>query len=174
MNHSERRRYINNNNTESPIRLKFPFIDKTFETEVRRQLRILPLPGRIQPIFVTERPLCQLLVKSNVIPCGVGCVCDGRNICMSKNIVYKICCLICQQFYIGETHRTLITRIMEHIKHSTSNVHKHFTNHHNCSPSLRKIKFHIVSQNFHNTLHRKSFEYTAIKKFKPHINIQNI
>ena len=58
--------------------------------------------------------------------CGQKCICKNQNMCLKKNIVYKITCTLCNPTYIEETSRTIRTRINEHTNQRFSGVHKHF------------------------------------------------
>ena len=89
-----------------------------------------------------------------------------------KNIVYRITCNQCNSSYIGETHRTYRTRILEHLKSDSSNVFRHLISHH-FQPNIQLIKHQIVMSGFIHTLHRKEFELYTIKNENPLINIQN-
>ena len=46
--------------------------------------------------------------------------CKSDNTCNSVGIIYIIYCLKCQMFYIGESSRTVMIRITEHLKCHTS------------------------------------------------------
>ena len=46
-------------------------------------------------------------------------------LCLKKNVVYKIECSICGIVYIGETGRTIGSRIKEHLTMEKQTVYKH-------------------------------------------------
>ena len=66
--------------------------------------------------------------------------------CSVKNIVYKVVCVICLQFYLGETERTAHDRLGEHLRYARfpntpSNMNQalavHYkTEHPNVKPNL--------------------------------------
>ena len=168
----------NNNNITNdnakPIYLKFPFIDHKYEIAIQRILKTMPLNFNIKPIFISERPLKSLLKNTQKIPCIGNCICEGNKLCMNKNITYCIKCKECNESYIGETHRTFRTRLLEHTKNINSNVYRHFLNKHNNTNNIRdKISHSISGKQFQNTLHRKSYEKQQISLKQPEINIQN-
>ena len=135
-------------------------------------LRHTNLPVNIVPIFCTSPPSHHLLQKSQQIPCGDRCICNGRFLCNVKNVVYKITCLTCQGLYVGETHRTIRTRIKEHLTMSQSLVLRHFRSSHNARPSIESVEFQVVQRNFADTLQRKEAEKLHINILKPNINVQ--
>ena len=50
-----------------------------------------------------------ILQKEKRNLCGQKCICENHNMCLKKNIVYKITCTPCNDTYIGETSRTIRT-----------------------------------------------------------------
>ena len=111
------------------------------------------------------------LQKPRQIPCGPKCICDGRNICNRKNVTYEITCTICNETYIGETGRTIRTRIKEHIKQKESEVFKHFHNTHKIPPEHQLIKWVTIGTSYISALHRKKHEEILIREHKPKINV---
>ena len=53
------------------------------------------------------------------------------------------CCKVCQEKYIGETHRTLLTRIKEHHKSSSSQYYDHLIKKHHMAPEMTMTSFKI-------------------------------
>ena len=51
------------------------------------------------------------------------------NQCLRKNAVYEITCSHCGILYIGETGRTIGTRIKEHLTMEKQTVYKHLESH---------------------------------------------
>ena len=78
-----------------------------------------------------------------------------------------------QEKYIGESHRTLLTRIKEHHKSSSSQYHDHFIKKHHMALEMTMTSFKILQGGFSNTLQRKAAETKLINIMKPSINIQN-
>ena len=102
--------------------------------------------------------------------CGNDSVCNGKNLCNKKNIVYKLTCKQCRESYIGETHRTVITRIKEHLRRKESEFYRHFKAKHNTDPTLEQTDWIILASNFESTNHRKQAEMLYIHKESPSIN----
>ncbi len=48
--------------------------------------------------------------------------------CLSKNVVYRISCLHCDLVYIGETGRTIGSRVKEHLKMREQTVYILYSN----------------------------------------------
>lgn len=155
------------------IYMKFPFLGETFCSKVKSELAKADLPVRIRPIFKTCAPLSVQLRKVSPMPCGRSCICGGRSLCFTKNIIYEIYCNLCRCMYIGETYRTLRSRICEHLSpHNKSNVYEHFKTSHNMVPSMQDISFKIRHKGFDNSLQRKCKEAEIIRIEKPLINVQ--
>lgn len=168
--HRQHRVRYNNNN--KIIYMKFPYLGESYENKVRQSVRQANLPVHIRTIFTTEPPLSVQLRRGSNIPCGNGCVCNGRSLCHKKNIVYEITCTICNAKYVGETHRTLRTRIREHLTTKQSNVFQHFNASHSIPASLLNINIKILAGGFSDSSHRISHEAELIKKEHPNINVQ--
>ena len=96
--------------------------------------------------------------------------CDEYD-CSTKHCVYRINCKFCQAFYIGESKRTMRSRLSEHITQETSQVFQHLRTHHSI-PMLDHIKWTIVHHNIFNTGTRRRVELSEINLKKPTINIQ--
>lgn len=156
-----------------PVFLKFPFVNDSSANQIRRKLYQTKLPMKIIPIFVTAPPLSVQIQSRSPIPCPSRiCICNHRHLCLKKNFIYHITCNLCQSTYIGETHRTLHSRINEHLsKHSGSLVFEHFNNIHNINISLDNISFKILKTGFQDSLQRKAAEKSFIRQLHPDINI---
>lgn len=158
---------------QSTVFLRIPFVNSTYEHQVRALLNRADLPVRLCPSFVTPRPLSTQLQRRQPLPCGGQCVCQGRHLCLKKNLVYQITCTVCGGKYIGETHRTYRTRILEHVAtNSSSNVFRHFVTRHNTQPQLDCIQHCVLRSAFADTLQRKAFEAEMIRQRQPVINVQ--
>ncbi|XP_068691180.1 uncharacterized protein [Montipora foliosa] len=62
-------------------------------------------------------------------PCATCGSSTRSNQCLTKNCVYKIKCSHCDTVYIGETSRTVGSRIKEHIRMVKQTVYSHLINH---------------------------------------------
>ena len=133
------------------------------------------LDKNVRVAWVNQRPLWRYLKPKNSIKCSSRCVCADRNLCFRKNIVYKIKCNHCPQFYVGETHRTLFSRVNEHLKLSNSNVFCHLRfNHFISVPCSSDISALVIRSGFVDATHRRKFEEENIIKFQPEINKQYV
>ena len=170
-NGSSSRRKDRRKDNGKVIYLRYPYINEKYAIKIRNILKKTKLPVPIKPIFITAAPLRTQLRKSNPEAIKHACISEDSCICLKKNIVYEITCKICQEKYIGETHRTLLTRIKEHHKSSSSQYYDHFIKKHHMAPEMTSFK--ISQGGFSNTLQRKAAETKLIKVVKPSINIQN-
>jgi len=152
--------------------IKLLYVSDHFCTLVRRLIRRANLPFKIRVSFIQPPNLANLLKPSINLSCGSNCICSNSNICNTKNCVYIIKCLKCNNEYCGETSRTIRSRIKDHLSQSHSNVYKHFQLIHNILPSLPEISFKILEKNFVNTLHRQAAEKRHIQQKQCLINVQ--
>ena len=122
-------------------------------------------------IFKTQKPLDMILQKEKRNLCGQKCICENHNMCLKKNIVYKIPCTLCKDTFIWETSRTIRTIINEHNNQKFSEVYKHFIEKHKRSPELELIKWEIIVEEYTSALHKLKAEENIIKHQKSRINI---
>jgi len=91
------------------------------------------------------------------------------NRCLTKNCVYKIKCSHCNSLYIGETNRTIGSRIKEHEQMKNQTVYVHLATHNN-EPSLNDISWEFIHKNINEFHTRKIIETPEICKHKNIIN----
>ena len=93
---------------------------------------------------------------------------------MQSNVVYKFCCAGCGASYIGETMRSLRTRVGEHTQRSrASHIYEHTsTCDKRSSIKANLAEFNVIKKNFLSTSQRKAFEALCIMQHKPKLNIQ--
>ena len=102
-------------------------------------------------------------------------VCTDKNgICESKGVVYKISCLGCSSFYIGETGQPLDQRYKQHLgdmKHAERDKpwSIHMLNAHGGIPTNTKIEVLSFERNLQR---RKIKEANFIDQLKPDVNIR--
>jgi hypothetical protein len=95
--------------------------------------------------------------------------------CNSKNVVYRINCLICSHFYIGKTSRTIGIRFSEHVralkkKDQNNPIVEHFLNHHfNFNFSIENISLNILARES-NPLRTSICESQYISSLQPEMN----
>lgn len=159
------------NQQSKKIFVKLPYISDSCNTRFRHTLK--HLDKNIQISWINEKPLWRRVKPKNSINCDHRCVCGSKNLCFKKNVVYRIDCMYCQNFYVGETHRTLFSRIKEHLKLSSSNVFRHLkTDHSVSSPCFTDISVSVLSSGFVDSTHRKKMETNSIRQLRPAINKQ--
>ena len=154
--------------------IKLPYINEKSSQKMQYLIRKSTLNANPRIIFKTPPPLSICLQKQQNKICRTGCLCDNRNICNKKNIIYKITCTICNAFYIGETSRTIRTRIKEHMKQKESEIFKHFKSNHKEKLDINRIKWEIIGSGYISASHRKEHEKILIKQKNPEINIVHI
>ena len=137
---------------------------------MQRIVRQSKLPIKVS--FSTPRPLSLLFRRPATTPCPNPCYCGNNNRCFKKNVVYRITCQLCQQFYIGETGGALWTRAQQHLSTQGSSVFQHFRSSHGVKPKITDIGIKILSSGFETAEHRRSMESNLISKLKPQINSQ--
>ena len=97
---------------------------------------------------------CQFC-KCNTVP----------NQCNLKNVIYQINCTYCNQIYIGQTGRSIKTRLSEHTKGlCNSAVFLHFKCTH--PNSVINISWKLIHINVPNTSKREILESVYIKQCK--------
>ena len=113
---------INRNNKpiDSVIKLSFINENLSFKMQTIKRGTTLDINPRI--IFKTQKPLVMILQKEKRNLCGQKCTCENHNMCLKKNIVFKTTCTLCEDAFIGEASRKMITRINEHPNQKFSEV----------------------------------------------------
>ena len=170
-----KRNRTNNNDARKIIRLRFPFINDYSAKKVRELLKKSKLPVKLVPTFVTTQPLHRQLKRATMFTPKHNCVGQTEKcICFRKNIVYEIECTICHKKYVGETHRTFMTRFKEHHMASTkSHYYEHWIKEHHTEPEPDKANCRILGSGYRDTIQRTVDEALWIKKTGASINIQH-
>ena len=106
--------------------------------------------------------------KENCCYCTAG----GGTDCWTKECVYKINCSQCPAFYIGETKRTMRSRLREHITADSSLVFQHLKVHAPL-PSTNDITWSVVHSGLGNLALRRRVELAEIESQGPDINVQH-
>ena len=152
--------------------IKIPFINPKQRHEIAKLYDRTGVRDKIRLIFTTEKALaCQFRPKPVIPSCPVDCIACITAIkggcCFTKFAVYLIICDVCGQQYIGETERTIRSRITEHTKATTSQVYSHMLLHGN--EHLSAFKWRILATH-PNTVTRLAIESLNIKQ---HTNLMN-
>ena len=96
-----------------------------------------------------------------------NCTLRNSDMCLRKNIIYKITCNTCKYIYVGSTIRHLHTRIKEHLTSKASSVYKHLRSCNNNNHISVKI---LASDKDECNIRLR--EAIHIRKLKPKINNQ--
>ena len=147
--------------------MKLPFINEEFKQRVYSVMRRLGIDN-IKIHFMTGRPSSRVFAPSREkLNCPDDCeTCKldiELNRCLTKNVVYEITCSTYRTMYIGETGRTIGSRIKEYLTMDKQTVYKHLKSHKN---SMRKdlvTTWKILHTNFKNHGERKCIEALEIK-----------
>ena len=105
--------------------LSLPFIDDDLTRKINSKVRSSGLPIKIA--WQKGPTVSSILIHSALNPpkCPSGnktchaCEAGVEGRCTTKNVVYKICCTLCQNVdYIGETKRPVRLRYNEHLRNA--------------------------------------------------------
>ena len=160
------------NNTQKKddqyIYLKLPFISEEFK---RRALSVVRRSGidNVRIHFMNGKPSSRVFAppkeKANCPPqCELCTLATRPNLCRKKNVVYAITCSHCQAVYIGETGRTIGSRVKEHLSMKGQTVYKHIQTHGTPSRDQSTITWAIIHDNIPNQAERRCIEAFEIKK----------
>jgi len=114
--------------TEPISYIKVPYQDEKQRWKINTLLQRTGLKEQIRVIYKTEQPLSRQFRKpleqqkcpQNCLSCRTAKKPDK---CFVKNSIYKI------SVYIGQTGRTIRSRIQEHMRQSSSHVYQHMVSH---------------------------------------------
>ena len=101
--------------------LSLPYINEYHKRKVYQILRQNELLETTKVTFYPDKKLKEILTRSALHPTPCNKQSDAKcydcgNMCMQKNIAYKLTCSICQAEYCGETGRFKRNRCWEHFK----------------------------------------------------------
>ena len=158
-------------NKEEFLYLKLPFINDEYK---RRALSVINRSrlNNVKIQFMNGRPLSKVFAPpKNKQDCPRGCetckLSTKPNCCLTKNVVYEIRCSTCGAAYIGETSRTIGTRIKEHLTMEKQTVFKHLLLHKKHKEN--KIIWKILHSNVRNDEERRCIEACEIQNYKQRI-----
>ena len=181
---SRKRKYTTKTVTnEEKTVLQLDFISDSISNKIRNYIKKNKLPIKVtftpgvklKDLICQNRPLDKRKCINN--SCNACPLISKQNEdCQAKNIVYKVKCNICGEFYIGECYRCAHERLGEHLRYATypktpSNSDRAFAIHYNtCHENVPPdLNFEILKVE-NNTVRRKIFEALMIIKHKPQIN----
>jgi hypothetical protein len=142
------RRRINRPQPDFIDFIKVPYFSEAQRKCILSMAHRTNLDKIIRIIFITAKPLAwQFRLKYETQKCPPNCIAcvtasrPGR--CFTKNAVYKIQCLVCHHVYIGQTGRTMRSRIAEHHSQMASHVYQHMHLHQ--ADQYKNFKWSIIS-----------------------------
>ena len=91
--------------------------------------------------------------------------------CNSKFIVYFIECRLCSATYVGETKRTMRSRLREHLALPTSQVFCHLSNQH-ARAEPGDLSWSILHAGVARCDVRRRLEFYEIRSRNPVLNVQ--
>lgn len=150
--------------------LTLTYISEPILHQVRRAVRrsglnlwIAQLSAQSSPSLPRKNPLPRM---ENCPACLTG----GR--CATKNVVYRLKCVLCLERYIGETKRPIWERIMEHRSRDAKHPWgAHFATAHRDSPTPNvPFRAKIVSR-AKNHVHRNTIKAIKIAEDNPTANM---
>ena len=156
----------------APIYVKVPFVDDQQAAQTRKAAKQTGLP--ISVTFINRKPLGQILRKPIPPPCPANCTCDGKQLCLKKNVIYDVSCKLCNnERYAGESGRTYNRRMLEHTTQEQSQVYQHFNRCHRGQDVRANVDMQILATGFEDTNHRQAFETSHLNSTKPSMNCQH-
>ena len=167
------------------VNLTLDFISDSVSNKIKNEVKRLKLPFRINFVsnnklknkLCCSRPYDKRTCRFNRCRICPNILSKNKD-CSLKNAVYRVDCVKCGGFYIGETERTLHQRMGEHLRYAShpttpSNRHQslaiHYMKHH--IGVIPELKFSILTVE-PNTAKRKIFEALSIIKLKPSLNLK--
>lgn len=153
--------------------LSLPYQSEQQVRAIRSSVRKCGLTDHLNVNFYS-RTLADILKPRRARQCmKTNCkFCEaGQGDCWTKECVYIIRCLACNSFYIGETKRTMRSRLREHLTSESSLVHEHLRLH-SLTPTLSDIRWDVLHGRLKNWSLRRRVELSEIHKRNPDINIQ--
>ena len=150
---------------EKVIHLKVPFINEEYK---RRTQAVIHRTGidNIKIHYINGRRSARIFAPPKERQeCSPNCItcsnAEKENCCLLKHCVYQITCMHCNALYIGETGRTIGSRIKEHVN-TQQTVYIHMTKH-TSEPTFKDLKWKIIHTNLHYVRERKIIEAMEIK-----------
>ena len=154
--------------------ITLPFMNEKQARDIRKCLKKCELEHLLSVSFTSSNLTSLLRPKINST-CSLNCKyckqAERGETCTKKFCVYKISCLLCNAFYIGETARTMKSRLKEHVTVNTSHVFQHLQSH-GGEPVLESVSWTIVHNNLRAFDLRLAVESNEIRSLKPLLNVQ--
>ena len=141
--------------------IKLPFYGERWKRQILSLARRCDLLKKVRIIFETEKPLSLRFRLRRELPhCPPTCwTCETavyKENCYKKFTVYQIQCKRCPKMYIGQTGRTIKSRIREHCTSSSSAFFQHANQQHQQLPE-RILEWRILATE-RNAAKRRALE----------------
>ena len=171
---SKRKEWFAKNGDETVM-----FVEATPGSALAKEFKTILNSCKIN-IKVVERTgvtIKEMLTRSDpfrIKECGCGlCSAESKVNCKTREAVYKISCAGCQEFYIGETSRSIGQRYEEHLAQSrnrnTNSVFEpHFREKH--EGEQQNLNLDVMKTCPGDPMLRQCTEATMIRELKPTLN----
>jgi len=155
--------------------LTLPFLSEKQAREVKASLRRCNLADKLCISFRSTNLASLLRPNKNNYCHFPNCkFCAraerGEN-CMTKFIIYRVKCVYCSSFYVGESARTIRSRLREHITVNTSHVYRHILTH-KSNPCLDDVSWTLLHSGLRHYDTRTAVEASEICSLAPDLNVQ--
>ena len=162
--------------------LKLPYVSEEVSSKIRTYIKKKKLA--VRPIFTPGQTLSQRFCQSRPLDKRICTLGNSRNCkicplitngtCAQRNLIYRVDCKLCQDFYEGETYRPCHDRFSEHIRaannprsYPNNSIGKHYAECHvNC---VSNVSFTILDRQS-STARRKISEAIMISRHEPKLN----
>ena len=167
----------NDGDPDKFIYIKLPYINEEYKRRVTSVIRRSGI-NNVKACFVNGKPLSKVFIApKRQINCSSECeTCKSAtkpNQCFRKNVIYEIKCLHYGIQYIGETGRTIGSRIKEHLSMDKQTVFKHIMSHKRRNkqdkPNSDDITWRIIYKNIKYQGERRCIEAIEIQKHSTNI-----
>ena len=147
--------------------IKLPYYGEQWKRRILCLARRTDFKDKVRVIFETERPLSHRFRQRKELPsCAMQCwtckTAEHAGNCFRKFSVYELQCTVCPKKYIGQTCRTIRSRLKEHCTSLSSAFYQHTQEQHHTPPEdCMKWKILAVERNITK---RRSLEAIYISR----------
>jgi hypothetical protein len=157
--------------TEPITYIRIPYNCERQRFQISQLCRATGLDNKLRIIYITAKSLAwqfrgerdNMICPPKCSACRTACM-QGK--CFTKFCVYHITCNICGASYVGQTERTIRTRIHEHLTSKISHVYLHMMSH--SESTVEGFKWRIIATE------RCNKTRLAIEAMHIHRNLANI
>ena len=138
--------------------IKLPYYGERWKRLILRLARRTDFVDKVRIIFVAEKPLAFRFRQGKELPrCPAHCwtcrTTDSKTNCYKKFSVYELQCTACPKRYVGQTCRTIRSRLREHCTSTTSAFYQHTQAQHQAPPE-ECLKWKILAMERNGTKRR--------------------